>query len=67
MKRCTCLFLIAMLCFSNTLHAQFFYKMDDDFKFNGLNLARIDDNKDPLKGCTLIEHPFDVTSTHPSA
>jgi len=30
--------------------------MDDDFKFNGLNLARTDDNKTPLKGRTLIEH-----------
>src|SRR6185295_15444082 len=48
--------LIILLCFSRASQAQFFYKMDDDFKFNGLNLARTDDNKTPLKNCTLIEH-----------
>jgi len=40
---------------SISVRAQFFYKLDDDFKFNGLNLARYN-NDTPTKGCTLIEH-----------
>ena len=48
-------FFVTFACMNDQLQAQFFYKMDDDFKFNGLNLARFH-NDDPLKGCTLIEH-----------
>lgn len=39
----------------NHSQAQFFSKVDDDFKFNGLNLAQYHNNE-PVKKCTFVEH-----------
>jgi hypothetical protein len=47
--------LLILLCTTLSVKTQYFYKLDDDFKFNGLNLTRFH-NDDPLKGCTKLEH-----------
>lgn len=46
--------LTILLCFCISSRAQFFTKLDDDFKFNGLNLSHYN-NDNPLKGCTLLQ------------
>jgi hypothetical protein len=46
---------LILLLTCSGLRAQFFQKVDDDFKFNGVNLARFR-NENSLKGCTFLGH-----------